>query len=205
MHVLRLLSSSNLAGTNSPDGLVGDDNLAPVVNVALEALKLLGNDIDSLASLALLEGLAAAPDDADAVLGSVGGLEGDGLVGLLEDGAALGVAEDGPVDVEVLELLDGDLAGVGAVGLVEDVLGGDLDVVLDALADEGEVEGGRGDDNLNVGVEGGVVQVVDNLLDGRAGPVPVRSRVSMVPPRRVGQLCWRGARSRQRWVMEGYS
>lgn len=135
VYLLSLLGGSNLSGANGPDGLVGNDDLAPVGDVALEALELLSDDLDGLASLTLLEALAAAPDDADAVLGSVLGLEGDGLVGLLEDGAALGVTEDGPVDGEILELLDGDLASVGTVGLVVDVLSGNLDVVLDVLAD----------------------------------------------------------------------
>jgi hypothetical protein len=148
VYVLGLLSGSNLASTNSPDGLVGNDNLAPVADVALEALELLGDDLDGLARLALLEALAAAPDDADAVLGGVLGLEGDGLVGLVEDGATLRVAEDSPVDGEVLQLLNRDLTGESTVGLVVDVLGGDLDVVLDVVADEREVESRRGDDDL---------------------------------------------------------
>ena len=148
MDLLGLLRGGDLAGTNGPDGLVGDDNLTPVGDVGLERLELLADDVDGLTSLALLEALAAAPDDADVVLGGVLGLEGDGLVGLLEDGAALRVAEDGPVDVAVLELLNRDLASVSAVALVEDVLSGDLDVLVQVLADEVEVDGGRRDDDL---------------------------------------------------------
>lgn len=148
MDLLSLLSGGDLAGTNRPDGLVGNDDLAPVGDLTLEGLELGGDVLDGLARLTLLKALTAAPDDAQAVLGGVLGLVGDDLVGLAEDGSSLGVAQDGPVDVAVLELGDGDLAGVSAVGLVEDVLGSDLDVVLDGLLDEREVESGRGDDNL---------------------------------------------------------
>ena len=148
VHLLGLLGGSDLAGTNGPDGLVGNDNLAPVRHLGLEGLKLLADDLDGLASLALLEGLSAAPDDADAGLGGDLGLGGDELIRLVQDGAALGVTENGPGDLAVLKLGDGDLASEGAVGLVEDVLGGDLEASTKVLTDEKEVEGGRGDDDL---------------------------------------------------------
>jgi hypothetical protein len=58
------------------------------------------------------------------------------------------VAQDRPRDVAVLELRDGDLAGEGAVRLVEDVLGGDFEAGAEMLAREEEVEGGGRDDDL---------------------------------------------------------
>lgn len=148
MDLLGLLGGGDLAGANGPDGLVGDDNLGPVGDLGLEGLELLADDLDGLAGLALLEGLAAAPDDADTVLDGVGGLGGDNLVALAEDGAALRVAEDGPVDLAVEELGDGQLTSEGAVGLVKDVLGGDANLGAEALADEGQVDGAGGDDDL---------------------------------------------------------
>lgn len=146
--LLGLLGGGDLAGANGPDGLVGNDNLGPVGDLGLEGSELLADDLDGLAGLALLEGLAAAPDDADAVLGGVLGLVGDDLVGLLEDGAALRVAEDGPVDLAVEELRDGQLAGEGAVGLVKDVLGSDTNLGAQGVADEDQVDGAGGDDDL---------------------------------------------------------
>jgi hypothetical protein len=146
--LLGLLSGSNLAGTNGPDGLVGDDNVGPVGNLGLEGLDLSRDELNGLASLTGLEGLAAAPDDLETVLGSVLGLGGDDLVRLANDGSALRVTEDGPVDLAVLELGDGDLASESAVGLVVDVLSGNLDVLAESLADNGEVEGRRGDNDL---------------------------------------------------------
>lgn len=148
VHVLGLLGGGDLAGADGPDGLVGDDDLAPVGVLGLEGVELLGDDADGVASLALLEALAAAPDHAEAVVGGVLGLGGDNLVRLAEDGAALRVAEDGPSDVAVLELGDGDLAGEGTVGLVEDVLGGNLNLLPEVLAGGEQVQGWGGDDNL---------------------------------------------------------
>lgn len=149
MDLLGLLSGGDLAGTNGPDGLVSNDNLAPVADLLLESGKLVGNDLEGLARLALLKRLTAAPDDADTVLNGVLGLGGNNLVRLLEDGAALRVTQDGPVDAGVLELLNGDLASEGTVGLVVDVLGSNLDgLLLQVLTDGQEVKGGRSNDGL---------------------------------------------------------
>jgi hypothetical protein len=148
VNFLGLLSGGNLASANGPDGLVGDDNVGPVGDLGLERLDLGRDKLNGLASLTGLEGLAAAPDDLEAVLGSVLGLGGDDLVRLADDGSALGVAEDGPVDLTVLELGDGDLASESTVGLVVDVLGGNLDILAESVADEREVEGRRRDNNL---------------------------------------------------------
>lgn len=91
VHLLSLLGGGNLASSNSPDGLVSDDDLGPVADLGFECLKLLGHDIDRLASLTLLEALATAPDDAEAILSGILGLGGDDFVRLLENGTALRV------------------------------------------------------------------------------------------------------------------
>ena len=45
---------------NAPDGLVSNDNLAPVLDLVRNSLELLGNNADGLARLTLLQALAAA-------------------------------------------------------------------------------------------------------------------------------------------------
>ena len=203
MHLLCLLSGRDLAGANGPDGLVGNDDLAPVANLRLEGLELLADNLDGLVGFSLLEALAAAPDDTEAVFGGVLCLGGDVVVGFLEDGSALGVAEDGPGYFAVDELGDGDLAGECAIGFVVDVLSSYLEAVSEVLADQEEVQSWRSNNDLclqlgkvtvshhwllecrgefwergargirtNVGVKLSVIEVVDNLLDGRDGPVP---------------------------------
>lgn len=144
--LLGLLLGGDLTGADGPDGLVGDDDLGPVADLLLEGGKLGGDDLEGLAGLALLERLAAAPDDADAVVGGVLGLGGDDLVGLAEDGAALAVAKNGPVDAGVLELVGAGLTGEGTVGLVEDILGSNGDLLLQGLTGSQQVDG-RGSDN----------------------------------------------------------
>jgi hypothetical protein len=181
MNILGLLVRSNLARTDSPDRLVRNDDVLPpllAIELLLEGLELLGDDFQGLVALALLEGLAAAPDDGDAAVGGDLGLVGDDLVRLAQDGPALRVAEDGPGDVAVLELGDRDLAREGAVGLVEDVLGRDFETGAEVLADEEEVDGRGGDDDLCVGVEVGLVEVLDDGLDGLNGTIPMGVVVS---------------------------
>lgn len=148
MDLLGLLNGGDLAGANGPDGLVSNDNLGPVRDLGLESLELLANNLNGLAALALLKRLAAAPDDANAVFNGVLGLGGDGLVRLAEDGAAFRVAEDGPADLAVDELGDGQFTGKGTVGLVKDVLGSDANFGTEVLPDKGKVDGAGGDDDL---------------------------------------------------------
>lgn len=94
------------------------------------------------------------------------------LVRLLQDDTTLAVTDDGPVDLGVAQLLDGDLTGEGTVGLVEDVLGGDTDLGVGQLAGQGEVEGGGRDDDLGGLVQLGGVEVVDDGGDALGSAVP---------------------------------
>jgi hypothetical protein len=151
VNLLCLLGRGDLAGANSPDGLVGNDNLGPEVRgaeLALEGLELLGNDLESPVALALLERLATAPDNTDAVLCRILGLGGNEVVALAQNGPSLAVAENDPRDAAVAELSYADLAGEGAVGFVEDVLRGHADSLVQVLTDKEEVQRRGSDDSL---------------------------------------------------------
>jgi len=94
------------------------------------------------------------------------------------------VSDESPVDLEVLELLDADLTSESTVGLVENVLGGDADVVVGDLAGELQVGSGRGDDDLGVGIKLGRVEVVDDGGDAAGNTVP-----GLVSIRAIIALC----------------
>lgn len=176
--LLCLLGAGNLAGTDSPDWLVGNDNLAPVLDLVGDSAELRGNDLDGLVGLALLERLTTAQNNTESTVKRGLGLGGNEGVVFLENYAALGVTEEGPGDVAVLELVDGDLTGEGTVGLVEDVLSGDLEAWVKVLAGEEKVEGWRGDNNLCGGISGG------RLRSGRRWddkPVFLSSLASLIP------------------------
>jgi hypothetical protein len=177
-----------------PDRLVGDDNLRPVLDLVRNGLKLGGNHLDSLVCLALLQALAAAQNDTKAAIDSRLGLACNKGIVFLEDDSPLRVADESPGDAALLQLLSGDFASESSVGLVEDVLSGNFDILAEVLACEKEVERWRGDDNLCAGisilsaqstlavrVRTGVlinlslVEVIDNICDGLDRPIPLFS------------------------------
>lgn len=84
------------------------------------------------------------------------------------------MSENGPGDAAVHELSDGDFAGEGAIGLVEDVLGCDFDAFAEVLACQEEVDGGRGNDDFGCRVDFGVVEVGGDFFDLGNGAIPVR-------------------------------
>lgn len=128
MDLLRLLGGSDLASTNSPDGLIGDDDVGPILDLLGHSAQLPRHDVDGLASFALLESLAAAQDDAKTTVNGRLGLGSDEVIAFAKHRAALRVSEDGPGDVGLFQLRDRDLTSERTVGLVEDVLSGDLEV-----------------------------------------------------------------------------
>ena len=80
--------------------------LPPVLDLALDALELLFDDIESLASLALLERLAYASNDAQALLECGSRLLADLGARLVEERSSLAVAENDPWDLDVRELVE---------------------------------------------------------------------------------------------------
>lgn len=148
VHLLRLLRRRHLARANGPDRLIRNDNLAPVLDLVGHSAQLRRHDLDRLIGLALLQRLAAAQHHAQPVLQRVRRLGCNKGVALAQDLAPLRVAQDRPRDVAVDQLLDGDFAGEGALGLVEDVLCSDFQAGLEVFAREEQVQSWRGDDDL---------------------------------------------------------
>lgn len=106
------------------------------------------------------------------------GCGGTNLIGLLEDDTTLAVADDSPVDLSILQLLNADLSGEGTVGLVVDVLGGNADLGVGELAGQGEVEGGGRDDDLSGVIELGGIEVVHDVSDALGNTVPARRSIA---------------------------
>lgn len=66
--------------------------------------------------------------------------EGTHLVPLGEDDSSFTVARQGPGDSAILQLLCTDLACEGAIGLIENVLGGHFDALAKGLSSRQEVK-----------------------------------------------------------------
>ena len=153
--LLRLLRRGGDASANGPDGLVRDDDLSGVHHALDrgELLDALGEDgVNAL--LADRQRLANGEDDLQALLERVGALGAEELVGLGGRGqaklaAALGVADEDPLDAHVDHLVGGHLASVGAAAGEVHVLGGDLGT-LGELAHR-DVERRRADIDVTLG------------------------------------------------------
>lgn len=172
VHLFRLCRRCLLPGAYSPDGLVGDDDAFPVLGAdalyfrfAFEFLTINSSDlreadIKSPAGLALGKLFADAEDHVESVVEGDAGLGGDDLfllkpyggygVGLLEVGATLRVADKGPRDAEVLELVGGDFAGERSRGKRTDILGGEVDLLGEDLLDGEEVDVDWGNEDLQL-------------------------------------------------------
>jgi hypothetical protein len=101
------------------------------------------------------------------------------IVILAQQDSALTVADKSPGDLVVIELLNAQLTGEGAIGLVVHVLGRDGDRRVGKLAGEGEVDGRRGNDDLGGGIALCVVDVGHDGLDGVGDSIPARTKVSV--------------------------
>ena len=142
--LFRLLGSGGQAGADSPDGLVGDDDLADLVlgHTLQTQLDLHGDPLGGDTVLALLQALAAAHDGDQTSFQSGQDLGIDVGVGLAH-GAALGVADDDVLAAGVGEHVGGDFTGVGAGGVGVAVLGADAHPGLPHGADGGgDADGG---------------------------------------------------------------
>ena len=117
MGFLCLLWGGSDTGSDSPDGLVSDDNLAPVFNLLADGVELTGIDCVGLASLTLVQLLANASHHAQVVVEGNLDLVGDIQVALTEDVASLTMTEDDPVQAEVLEHDSACLSCVGTVAI----------------------------------------------------------------------------------------
>ena len=152
VHFLGLVGGGGAAGADGPDGLVGDDDVTELVGGEVEEGpgELFADDGEVLFGLALGEGFADAVDDVEVVLEGTVDFEGEGFVGFVVVGPALGVADDDEAGAGGGDHGGGYFAGVGTGGLGGAVLRGDEDGGLGEVAgDFGEVDVGGGEDDAD--------------------------------------------------------
>mmetsp|Transcript_34608 Transcript_34608/g.45513 ORF Transcript_34608/g.45513 Transcript_34608/m.45513 type:complete len:201 (-) Transcript_34608:2-604(-) len=175
----------SLASADCPHGLVGNDDGGPGGDRLLDGVELLLEDVIGLTGLALLKRLTNAEDGLKTGGLGASNLLSDDLVGLTEELSALGVANKGPLEAEVDDLLGTDLASVCTVALGADVLGGDEDVGVEHRLGGGDVQADGGDDDLDAalvelhGVEGVRAHVANEVNGAIALPVATNDVLSL--------------------------
>lgn len=198
MGLLSLIGSGDLASTDGPHGLVGNDDVLPILLLEHvdHSLELSLADVHGLTALSLLEQLTNAQDDLDAVGKSDLGLLGNQLVRLSSDGvAALAVAHEGPVNTEVYSIIprrktptlqhrSRELTSVGTISLfiisiitkpyvdLPDVLSSNLNLRSHESLDKANVHSSGSDHNITVTLDlTSSVEGVDKISEGSLSSV----------------------------------
>lgn len=164
--VTHLFGGGGFASTDGPDGLVGDNNVGPVADLFGIRAHLASNNFVGIASLALLQGFANAGNDLEASGQGMLSLLSDEFIRLLEDGTTLRMAQDDPIDVDVLQHGGRDLASEGTLGLLVGVLSGHADAAGQQVAGVHQIDGRAADDHLGVGVQLSIAQSLADLSNG---------------------------------------
>ena len=138
----------SLASADGPHGLVSNDDVGPLIDGGLDGIELSLKHVVGLVCLSLLEGLTNTKDSLEAGCLSAGHLLGNDIVGLTEELSALGVANKGPLEAEVNDLLGTDLASECTVALGADVLGSNENIGVKHRLGGSDVEGDGSDDDL---------------------------------------------------------
>ena len=152
MNLLCLLWRGSLTGANGPNGLVSNDDLAPVTtNLVENSSELSLVDSLGLTTFALIKLLSDACHHIESILNSDLDLVSNDSVALSEDVSALGVTKNHPVNACILELFCTDFTSVCSILVLRYVLGADLNVASgQILFSCQEVKCSRCDDDLNL-------------------------------------------------------
>mmetsp|Transcript_13954 Transcript_13954/g.41468 ORF Transcript_13954/g.41468 Transcript_13954/m.41468 type:complete len:318 (+) Transcript_13954:1-954(+) len=155
LRLLCLLRRGDLPRADGPHGLVRNDDVVPILDDGDDRGELALVDLVGLARFALLEQFPDAEDHLDALFLTFLNFLGGDLVSLAILRAALRVADQRPLDFEVVQMLGAPFARECAHPGVRHVLRGDHDAhALGLVLDAGEMHRRRGDDDLHlVGIE----------------------------------------------------
>ena len=115
MGLLSDLGSCGLSGTNSPDWLVRNNDLGPVVTQLTDSIELSSVHVVGSSRFSLLEELTNACKDGQTCINSDLGLFGNILVGLTVQGSSLGVTSKGVGNTCINDHVRGELTSVGTV------------------------------------------------------------------------------------------
>ena len=162
MSLLGDFRSGCLSGSDGPHWLIGNDDVAPVIDVLSDGIELPLVDSPGASRLSLLEMLSDASDNIEAVVEGSLGLLSDCGVGLSVEVPSLGVAGEGPVDANFIQHFKRYFSRVGSISRERTVLSADIDSASGEFLDRLEVEDAGAHQHLHLpGVE---LEEVQHLL-----------------------------------------
>jgi len=162
---LGLGGGGGLAGTDGPNRFIGEDDPAPVGDVGLHRGQLGEHNLLGAAGFPLGQLLSEAGDHLEPFCERKADLLADELVGLAEDVASFGVAEDDPLAAEVLDHGGGDLPGEGALANLVAVLGRNSNIGRDDLPRVGKVALGTAHHDLCFSTERSLFEEIGNAIN----------------------------------------
>jgi len=147
--LLSNLGGGCLTGADGPDRFVSNNNAVPVGDGASDGIELSLKDIICSSSFSLLESLSNADNRLKIGSLGLGDLLSNDLVSLTEKLSSLRVTDEGPLESEVDNLLSTDLTSESSISASADVLSANEDIRVEHSLSGGDVEGDRGNDNLD--------------------------------------------------------
>ena len=129
MSLLSDFWSGNFTSSDSPDWLVSDNDVGPVVALSSDGVELSLVNFLGDATFSLFLELSNACKDAESSIEGKLGLLGDIGVSLSVKGSSLGVTGEGPLESSILEHTGRELSSESTVSGKGEVLGSNVDVV----------------------------------------------------------------------------
>ena len=128
--ILSNLWTGNLTCSNSPDWLVSNNNVAPVLNHLSDGVELSLIDFSSFATFSLSEELSNACKNNESLIKCELGLFSNFLIRLTIESSSLGVTGQSVEDTSILDHLNWKFTSVGTVSSKRKVLSGNLDIFV---------------------------------------------------------------------------
>ena len=157
------LWGGGLTSADGPNWLVGKHDSAPVGNRVLQGIELALQVLVGFALLSLFKTFTEADHGTESYGLSSSNLGSNLLVCLIKESAPLGVSDDDPLKIEVLELLSTDFSGEGTVAGLAHVLAGNLDFIVEQGLDRSDMDADWSNNDFKLGLV--EVSLVEDIVD----------------------------------------
>lgn len=127
---VNLLGSGCFTSTDGPNGFVSKDDVVPVGDSVLDGVKLTLDDFDGLISFTFGQSFTETENNFQSEFKAIFDFFGNDGIGFTKMCSSLGMSQDDPLNVNILELFRSDFSSESTEGMHGAVLGGHIDVGL---------------------------------------------------------------------------